>query len=124
MPYDSNPAPTPASKSLTILLWNEDYVFYYFGDMSEAIKNKEIVQTFYNELSGIGNIIRQKQNELAKRNVDKKELIVLIKPSTNSSYKNMVDVLDEMLINEVSRYVIADLQTEESAFLAGQNHNR
>jgi len=123
MPHDGSPTPIPASKSLTILLGNDDHVFYYSGDMNEAIKNKEIIQTSYNELSGIGHIIRQKQNQLSKRNADIKELIVLIKPSTNSSYKNMVDALDEMLINQVTRYVIADPQTEESAFLDGPNHD-
>jgi hypothetical protein len=49
----------PESKSLTILLGDNDHVFYYNGDMKTAIKNNQVFQTSYDEMNGIGNIIRQ-----------------------------------------------------------------
>ena len=58
-----------------------------------------------------------KQNELEKRKVNKKDLVVLIKPGTNSSYKNVVNSLDEMLINGVTRYAILDLEEKEKRYL-------
>jgi len=124
MPKDGDSTKVPQSKSLTILLDNNDQIFYYNGDMNEAIKNNQIFQTSYNEINGIGNVIRQKQNQLGKRKTDKKELVILIKPFTNTSYRNVVDILDEMLINEVTRYMIADPENEEKMFLERQNRNR
>ena len=124
MPKDGGPTNIPGSKSLTILLSNNDDVSYYDGDMKTAIKNNQVFQTSYHEINGIGNIIRQRQNELKKRKIDKKELVVLIKPAPGSSYKNVISALDEMLINGVSRYVITDLENEEITLLEQPNHNR
>src|SRR4030095_7895480 len=124
MPKDGEPTQIPESKSLTILLGDNDHVFYYNGDMSLAIKNNQIFQTSYNEINGIGNNIRQKQNQLEKRKVDKKDLVVLIKPGTSSSYKNVINILDEMLINGVTRYAIIDLEGEEKGYLEHANNRR
>jgi biopolymer transport protein ExbD len=124
MPKDGDSTNIPQSKSLTILLGNNNEIFCYKGDMSEAINNHGIFQTSYDEINGIGSVIRQKQNELVKRKIDKKELTVLIKPCVSSSYKNMVDALDEMLINDVTQYVIADPEREEKVFLEHPNGDR
>jgi len=117
MPHDADPIEVPASKSLTILIKNHDQVFYYYGDCEKALLNHQILRTSYNEITGLGNIIRQNQQELEGRKVNKRELIVLIKPGKECSYKNVVDVLDEMMINNVTKYAIIDLQQDELAFL-------
>ena len=44
---------------------------------------------------------------------EKKGLIVLIKPDSTAKYKNLVDILDEMLITNVARYAIVDLSDSE-----------
>jgi biopolymer transport protein ExbD len=121
MPKDGPPSKIPESKSLTILLGNNDHIFYYNGDMNQAIKNNKVFQTSYDEIKGIGSTIRQRQNELKKRNIDKKDLVVLIKPGRSSSYKNVINALDEMLINGVSRYMITDLENEEMNLLEQVN---
>ena len=123
MPKDGDSTKVAESKSLTILLSNSDHVFYYNGDMNQAIKNNQVFLTSYDEMNGLGNIIRQSQNELNKRKIDKKDLVVLIKPGRECSYKNVINALDEMLINGVSRYVITDLENEEISFLERPNHN-
>jgi biopolymer transport protein ExbD len=47
------------------------------------------------------------------------ELIVIIKPSKNSNYGNLVDILDEMKITGIKSYSILDEFTpEESKLLA------
>jgi hypothetical protein len=96
-------------------------VFYYYGTEREAIKNNEIFQTSYSETTGLGNIIRQKQTGLEKKKIDKRELIVLIKPGKESSYQNIVSALDEMLINTVAKYAIVDLTKGEVDFLKHRN---
>jgi len=123
MPKDVDSTAIPGSRSLTILLSNNNEVFHYSGDMNEAIKNRQVFRTSFNEINGIGNVIRQKQNELAKRRVDKKQLIVLIKPGTNSSYKDVIEALDEMLINGVTRYMVVDQQEKEISYLKHKNYN-
>ena len=70
MPKDGDSTKIPESKSLTILSGNNDYVYYYNGDMNQAIKNNQVFRTSYDEINGIGNVIRQKQNELKKRKID------------------------------------------------------
>lgn len=117
MPKDVDSTKIPESKSLTILLGDNDHVFYYHGNMNQAIKNGQVFQTSYNEINGMGDVIRRKQTELGKRKVDKKDLVVLIKPGPNSSYKNVINTLDEMLINGVTRYVIVDVNGEEKSYL-------
>ena len=117
MPHDGGPVGVAASKSLTILIKNHNEIFYYSGDCEKALSNNQIVRTSYNEMTGLGNIIRQKQQELETRKINKKELIVLIKPGKECSYKDVVCVLDEMLINEVGKYAITDLRRDELTFL-------
>ena len=117
MPKDGDVTPVPESKSLTILLGSDNAVFYYRGDMSQAIKTDQVFQTSYDETNGIGSVIRKKQNELIKSRIDKKDIIVLIKPGINSSYQNVINALDEILINGVTRYVIVDQEADEKSYV-------
>jgi biopolymer transport protein ExbD len=123
MPKNGDPTPIPESKSLSVLLSDNDHVFYYTGDMNQAIKNNQVFQTSYGELNGIGSVIRQKQNDLKKRKIDKRDMIILIKPGINSSYRNVINALDEMLINGVTRYVIVDLEEEEKSYIEHANND-
>ena len=47
-------------------------------------------------------------------------LIVIIKPSKKSNYRNLVDVLDEMAIADVPTYAIVDISPEEVTVLEGE----
>jgi biopolymer transport protein ExbD len=58
-------------------------------------------------------IFRQKSKEIydeAKTNPNITVPTVIIKPTDASTYKNMVDVLDEMLVTNIGAYAIIDLQ--------------
>ena len=44
---------------------------------------------------------------------NEKGLVCIIKLSENANYKNMVDVLDEMVICDVATYAIQDITEEE-----------
>ena len=48
----------------------------------------------------------------------KDNVAVLIKATPNSTYKDMVDMLDEMNINEVPVFAIVDISPVELEFLA------
>jgi hypothetical protein len=38
-------------------------------------------------------------------------MVVLIKPTNEAKYKNVVDILDEMNISDIKRYALVDITT-------------
>lgn len=120
VPKDGPPMDIADSKTLTVLLDKDNRIFYYHGDWENAIASNGILSTGYLYSDGIGNIIREKQKRLEALNLDKekgKGLILVIKASAKSSYKNLVDMLDEVLINDVRHYSVVDLTEAEKKFL-------
>jgi biopolymer transport protein ExbD len=106
MPKDGKPMPSPESRSVTFLISGSNKLFYYYGTEEDAIKKNHVLPVSYNENSGVGKIIREKQMQLERSGVNRSQLMVLIKPGKESTYKNAVDMLDEMTINGVTRYAI------------------
>jgi hypothetical protein len=49
--------------------------------------------------------------------------VVVIKPSENATYKNTVDILDEMAISDIKRYAMVDLFEAEKALIAKTEGN-
>lgn len=115
MPKDDldNPMPIPQSKTLTAIPIDNDEVFYYHGRLEEALANNRFGICGYDLRTGIGAIIREKQTNLEKIGIGKKEFILVIKPGPSSTFQNTTDMLDEVLINEVKYYSLTDLQKEE-----------
>lgn len=95
------------SKVLTLLPAANNIVYYYYDDNPLAMQ-----QTNFGE-DGIRKIILDKRKDVAAKFGDAKETVVLIKPTDNATYQNMVDVLDEMLINNISRYMLLDVNQQE-----------
>ncbi|HVM87428.1 MAG TPA: hypothetical protein VMT76_04520 [Puia sp.] len=48
----------------------------------------------------------------------RKELMVVIKPSAESNYGNVVNLLDEMLINQIRKYTLTDLDNNEKRIIS------
>lgn len=99
------------SGSLTIMLGKGNVVYYYYG-----IDPTTMQTTTY---KGIRDIILAK-----KKSTPAEDLFIIIKPDKDATYKNAVDMLDEMNINDISKYAMVDpspqeydliKQTEESA---------
>jgi biopolymer transport protein ExbD len=116
VPHNGPPINIPESKSLTILLNGSNKIFYYYG--TEFAVNKQMYQTTKDESTGLGRVIREKQLQLESNHVERSELVVLIKPGNESSYEDFVALLDEMLINKVTRYALVNQEKEEIAYLA------
>lgn len=118
LPADSDsPTNVKESTALTIIPIGKDKVFYYHGTLANAEDKGQYGITGFSVSSGIGNIIRQKQQALERSGMARDELMVVIRPSDNCRYQNVVDALDEMTINTVTRYALADITDAEKNFL-------
>ena len=119
MPRDNsvtNPPTLPENLALTLLLDDNNKVYYYHGDFTKAIKANNIFETGYSTTFGLGKIMRQKQKDIdasGKFTEGRKGLMLLIKPGSKSVYKNVIDALDEAVINDVKKYAILEPDENE-----------
>ena len=138
MPTDKGEQAVPDSKSVTVILGENDKVYYYEGlanyedytslketntlglrnmlltrNNANMSKIKELRQKRYKKQ------ITEKEFKEMSSNVKKSKdgLIVLIKPTEKSNYKNLVDVLDEMQICVVGKYTIVDLEDGDKVLM-------
>ena len=72
---------------------------------------KRLTKTRKLKTVGYGYEFRQALQENAKK-VGGDKFVVVIKPTKESTYKNMVDVLDEMAITKLKRYALVDELTD------------
>ena len=128
------------STAITVILEGNDKVFYYFG-LPDADNPPEVVETDFSP-TGIRSVLLrrninvvQKILELKKDKADKKvndeefkqmasEIkkdkdapVVMIKANDRSTYKNLVEILDEMHICNISRYAIVDISPYDTTLV-------
>jgi biopolymer transport protein ExbD len=111
MPKDSPDSTTVGlSTALTVIPLKDNKVFYYHGELNEALRTNTFGITNYSLTDGLGQIVRNKQAALDKMNPGKrKDLMLMIKPTSESNYQHLVNVLDEVLINDVKHYAIMEV---------------
>jgi hypothetical protein len=128
MPDDSGDVtPTNVGKStaLTVIPLKDNKVFYYHGELSEALQTNTYGITNYSLTDGLGQIVRNKQAALDRMSPGKrKDLMLMVKPAPESNYQQLINVLDEVLINDVKHYAIMDLtlQEKEIAYAKSASH--
>ena len=88
---------------LTLLLGKNDRVYYYEGTLANDASNLKT-----SNFKDIRTEILSK-----KRSTDPKDFVVVIKPDADCTYKNVVSMLDEMLINDVKRYATVEISPVE-----------
>ncbi len=92
------------SGALTIMLGKGDQVYYYEGQLSPTGDNFKSTN-----FKGIRDVIINK-----KRTTAEEDLVIVIKPNEEATYKNTVDILDEMTINEIKRFALVDITPNEN----------
>jgi biopolymer transport protein ExbD len=102
-------------KTLLTAILDKGRVIVYEGAFTKALQANKVAVTDYNLQSGLGRYIRQKQKDLQAVNM-MEELLIAIKPLASASYQQVLTALDEMKINNVSRYGIMELSPEEKAY--------
>ena len=99
------------SAALTLMPSKANMVYYYEGLDPSKLQSS----TF----KGIRDIVLDK-----KRRTDPKDFMVILKPTKDATYKNTVDILDEMTIDAVKRYALVDITPDEYKFVeATENAN-
>ncbi len=104
------------ARTMTVLLGPDNKLKMYMGQFASPIEAPKEV-TYGKD--GIRIDIQQRLKSVPIEMGDpKKGLIVLIKASKKSNYKNLVDILDEMAISKVPVYAIVDITKEEDNLFA------
>ena len=88
------------SAVITLMLGGDDKIYYYEGD-----DPTKMLQTTFKK---VRDVIIDK-----KRRTDAKDFMVVLKPTQDATYKNTVNILDEMTIDEVKRYAMVDISPVE-----------
>lgn len=144
-PIDVNGPESPASKTITLLLSENDQVFYYWG--IPEYQNPNFLQKTDLGVSGLRNILLEKNNvlaqqvqvlkqkrykkeiseeqfksELSELKKSKESITVIVKPTNSSTYNNLVKTLDEMQICSVGKYAIADPEAGDNYLIENYNN--
>ena|SRR5579863_8258459 len=88
------------SGSLTLMLGKANIIYYYFGNDPTKMQTSGY--------KDVRKLILDK-----KKSTPVNDLFIIIKPDKDATYKNAVDVLDEMTIDDITRYAMVDATPEE-----------
>ncbi|MBT1690328.1 ExbD/TolR family protein [Dawidia soli] len=103
-PDNRTPPPEINGKRvLSVILGPHDKVHWYMGEEGAATMTS---------MRGIRKVLLEKRAQI-------ENLYVMIKPSDKSRYQNMVDILDEMAITEISRFSLVKITDYDKTVLAG-----
>jgi len=113
MPVKSKEPPELNMKrAMTILLGKGHQVHYYFGlhaPQDPTVPRPQLHTTTFGA-TGIRQALRAAQQQ-------RPGLVVLIKPSPDSKYQDMVDILDEMNIGKQPKYALVDINPDDLTLL-------
>lgn len=119
------------SGALTIMLGKDNQVYYYEGQLKSDGSNflssnfKDIRKVIIDKKKMVKSIhvhdpgcqkIWEKHGGDQKSCLDK-DFVVVIKPNPEATYKNTIDMLDEMTINNVQRFAMIDITGDENTLV-------
>jgi biopolymer transport protein ExbD len=104
----------PASRTMTILLGKNNKAVYYMGEPGKEkmrILPVDLIEKGITESKAL--VVKANSHNILKH------LIVIIKPTKTSTFKNFVDVIDEMKIAAIQSYAIEDqhISADELSFM-------
>jgi len=95
-------------KVVTLILGANDKVYWYNG-----ITDPEVKVTDFSP-NGVRKVLLTQNSQIPG-------MIILIKPSEESRYKNMVDILDEMNITNMQRFALVKITQEDKDLVKESN---
>ncbi|MCF0038538.1 ExbD/TolR family protein [Dyadobacter fanqingshengii] len=114
--------PLKASKVLTLFMGANDDVYYLDGiaaDDDKAVASMKTTRYGFDLRSVIFASAKRINAANPKDEKGNDPFVVVIKPTPVSTYKNMVDVLDEMAITKSKRYALVETLTDSEKKLLG-----
>jgi hypothetical protein len=123
LPKDGRPIEIGKSTALTVCPMGNGKVFYYHGELQEALNTSTYGITTFSYSDGLGQVIRDKKASMERKKKGfSNELILMIKPTDLSSYHQLIDVLDEVMINDLKKApAIMDLEESEKQLIIKLN---
>jgi biopolymer transport protein ExbD len=95
------------SGALTIMMGKDNHLYYYEGKLAPDASNFQ--STNFKEIRDV--IIKKKKSTPVE------DLVIVLKPNEEATYKNTVDMLDEMTINEIKRFALVDISPVENGLI-------
>ncbi len=99
------------SGAMTLLLGKNDQVYYYFGELSPTEASSQFKSSNFKD---IRDVILTK-----KKSTPIGDLMYIIKSDKDATFKNAIDVLDEMSINQIppGHYAEVDMSDTEAQLI-------
>lgn len=111
--------PVPESRTMTILLGSNNKMEWYIGAPG---KSAPTVDNFGK--NGIRKTLIDKNKEIESTHAGPDNfMIVLVKPSPKSTYKDFVNIMDEINITGIKSYGVVDITPPEMALLTKDGLN-
>ena len=109
-------------RTMTIIMGKDNKIKWFHGLLESPEPGGSPTDAVYGK-NGIRKEILKRVTSIPQATGDKdKGMIVIIKPSKKSTYRNLVDVLDEMAICNVPTYAIVnDITPEEQKLVDEMN---
>lgn len=95
------------SNTITIMMGKDDRVFWYQQAVSD-VKVEDLHETDYSASGIRADIMKKKMSA-----IDSSKFTIILKPTKEATFKNTVDILDEMEITGNKLYAIVDVQPQE-----------
>ena len=107
LPVDGPPTTAAVSKTVTLILKDNNSVDYYNSN------DVDKVTTVTFKDNGVRNMLINKKKAIKQTFGTDTGTTVIIKPTSLSTYHNVVAALNEMPVNNIRKYVLTDLSKEE-----------
>ncbi|MGY3214848.1 ExbD/TolR family protein [Mucilaginibacter sp. HD30] len=112
MPVDTRETSVASSRTMTVLLGANSKASWYFGEPDKPMMGPSVATL---NKKGIRKVLLEQAARIKKE--QDKEMIVLIKPSDQSIYENVVGIMDELNITNNKIRAIADITPADVAML-------
>jgi biopolymer transport protein ExbD len=109
LPKEGPDQPIPQSAALTLIPAKDNLIYYYQGSDYTKLQTADF--------HSIRDVIIKKKNS-----TNPKWFEVILKPTKDATYKNTVDILDEMKIDAVPHYALVDITPVESGIIQSTEH--